>query len=73
MSALPCDSYCQHGGVCVLNLGHEGLHTSRYCEWDDAHALDRETADAVYLAKNPRGAWITELEGALRDEIMRRA
>jgi hypothetical protein len=66
MSALPCDSYCEHGGVCDLDLGHEGLHDSRYCQWDDAHALSKADADAVLIAKAPEAAWITEADGALR-------
>lgn len=53
-SALPllpadCGSYCEHGGICVLNRGHTGLHDSRYCQWDDAHALTEDEADNVLL------------------------
>lgn len=47
----PCDTYCEHGGECVLEQGHEGLHDSRYCQWSDADALSKEEADAVFFAK----------------------
>lgn len=42
-----CKSYCSHGGRCVLDAGHDGLHDSRYCQWADAEALTREQADDV--------------------------
>jgi hypothetical protein len=49
-----CDSNCEHGGVCILAYGHDGLHDSRYCQWDDEHALSPEEADEVYLRdRNP--------------------
>jgi hypothetical protein len=51
----PCDSYCEHGGVCELYAGHEGLHDSSYCQWDDAHAVSKEQADAELRRKNPGG------------------
>jgi hypothetical protein len=46
MSSIePCNSYCEHGGICMRERGHEGLHDSEYCQWDDAHALTEEDAD----------------------------
>jgi hypothetical protein len=42
-----CQSYCSHGGRCVLDLGHDGLHDSRYCAWTDADALTKDQADRV--------------------------
>jgi len=63
----PCDSYCEHGGVCELELGHEGLHDSRYCQWDDAHALTKAEADEILCATNPvSGPMIAALDGMLR-------
>jgi hypothetical protein len=50
-----CDSYCSHGGRCVMHPGHGGLHDSRYCTWTDAEALSREQADEVLRGK-PDGA-----------------
>jgi hypothetical protein len=49
-----CDSYCSHGGVCVLDRGHEGLHDSRFCRWSDAEALTRDAANVV-IASQPGG------------------
>ena len=46
-----CDSYCEHGGVCELDTGHDGQHDSRYCKWTDAEALDKADADAIFLGK----------------------
>jgi hypothetical protein len=46
-----CWSYCSHGGICVLEAGHEGLHDSEYCQWADAEALTKDAADAVFRRK----------------------
>ena len=46
-----CWSYCSHGGVCVLDADHEGLHDSEYCQWADAEALTKDAADALFLRK----------------------
>lgn len=46
-----CVSYCSHGGVCILDAGHEGQHDSDYCQWGDSEALDKTTADALFYAK----------------------
>lgn len=54
MSVL-CGSYCSHGGRCVLDGDHDGLHDSKYCTWTDAEALSREDADDVLRTK-PKGA-----------------
>lgn len=51
MSDALCDSYCEHGGCCVLDAGHEGLHDSRYCKWSDSQALPKDEADALYIEK----------------------
>lgn len=48
-----CDSYCEHGGVCMREFGHDGLHDSKYCQWDDEHALSKEDANAVFRGKSP--------------------
>lgn len=53
----PCRSYCQHGGVCELAAGHEGLHDSRYCTWTDAESIAKDHADAI-LASKPGGSEI---------------
>lgn len=55
-----CNSYCEHGGVCTLELGHDGLHDSTYCQWSDAQALTRDAADAV-LSTNPEGQFVKTL------------
>lgn len=60
-----CFSYCSHGGICVLDAEHEGLHDSGYCKWPDAQALTREAADAL-LAQKPGGTEVL----ALQDLIM---
>jgi hypothetical protein len=50
-----CGSYCEHGGICILEAGHEGLHDSDYCRWDDAHALTEWEADAYVGLKDRLG------------------
>lgn len=55
MPVSACRSYCEHGGICELEAGHDGLHDSRYCQWDDDHALTEEEADAV-AARSTYGA-----------------
>lgn len=51
-----CISYCSHGGCCMLDAGHEGLHDSTYCTWSDAEAVTEEEADAILLERNPEAA-----------------
>lgn len=46
-----CESYCSHGGVCVLKSGHAGQHDSRYCQWSDGEGLPKAEADEVFMAK----------------------
>ncbi len=46
-----CKSYCEHGGVCELDAGHDGLHDSRYCQWDDDHAVPKQQADDELVTK----------------------
>jgi hypothetical protein len=48
-----CDSYCSHGGVCVLERGHELPHDSRYCQWTDDEALTKHEADAILIETDP--------------------
>ena len=50
---MPCENYCEHGGVCVLNDGHKGKHDSRYCKWDSDKSLSKEKADKILIAKDP--------------------
>jgi hypothetical protein len=52
-----CESYCDHGGMCVLPLGHEGMHDSKYCTWPDADAVTREVADER-LRDQPMGSLV---------------
>lgn len=51
-----CGSYCTHGGVCVLDGDHDGLHDSRYCKWSDSEAISKEQADELF-----------DLEGTFKD------
>jgi hypothetical protein len=44
-----CNSYCTHGGVCILDKNHEGQHDSRYCQWTDEEAISKEKADELFL------------------------
>jgi len=48
---MDCNSYCSHGGVCELEDGHEGQHDSRYCQWSDDEALDKDEADRRLMQK----------------------
>lgn len=43
-----CNSYCSHGGGCILGLNHEGKHSSSFCEWTDEAALSKEKADELF-------------------------
>lgn len=61
---MTCGSYCEHGGICELAAGHDGLHDSGYCQWDDAHALTEWEADEV-LASKPSGASYLAFKDAL--------
>lgn len=50
-----CQSYCEHGGVCGLDAGHDGLHSNGFCPpWSDAQSITREAADARLL-QQPNG------------------
>ena len=44
-----CTSYCTHGGSCVLEKDHDGLHDSRYCQWTDEEAISKEEANEIFL------------------------
>ena len=43
-----CNSYCSHGGHCILELNHESNHYNVYCEWTDEEALSKEKADEIF-------------------------
>ena len=65
-----CDSYCEHGGECELDRGHDGLHDSRYCQWDDAGAVSQQESDDAFRSKSPLlAAFILPMENALKDMI----
>lgn len=49
----PCETYCEHGGICELDKGHEGLHDSRYCQWTDNEAIGKEEADRRLISAEP--------------------
>lgn len=74
-----CQSYCSHGGQCVLMPGHVVKHKSQACEgdptaceWTDDEAISRAQADRLLMMRGPRGAAIlaeqrlTEWYGRLR-------
>ena len=63
-----CQTYCPHGGVCVLNKYHDGPHTSEYCEWSDEDSISHTDADER-LAATPMGRKIIELEKAIENLI----
>jgi uncharacterized Fe-S cluster protein YjdI len=56
-----CVSHCEHGGVCILPLGHESTHDSKFCRWLDKEAISKEEADKR-LATMPGGKQTLELE-----------
>ena len=53
---LACPAYCPHGGICILDDKHDGLHTSGRCTWDSAESIDEATADAMILKIDPQRA-----------------
>lgn len=46
-----CDSYCRHGGNCMLKRGHKGKHGSKYCKWTNATAISKKQADKIFARK----------------------
>jgi len=52
---MNCDTYCSHGGVCVLSQGHEGLHDSNYCTWADEESISRDEANEKLADVSPLG------------------
>ncbi len=46
---IGCNSYCVHGGICILKEGHDGKHDSDYCQWTDKEAISKEGADELFL------------------------
>ena len=44
-----CNSYCSHGGVCVLDAGHKGKHDSKWCQWTDEQAISEDDANQEYM------------------------
>ena len=55
-----CDTYCEHGGVCVLDDNHKGKHSSDYCTWTSKQSVSKSVADAR-LKKKTKDAGIGEL------------
>ena len=45
---IGCNSYCVHGGICILGQGHKGKHDSEYCQWTDEEAISKEKADELF-------------------------
>lgn len=63
-----CRTYCPHGGICVLDAGHEGLHSSDYCTWNDAESLSNEEADRLIIEKDPvAGPMVTMMSNFASD------
>lgn len=56
-----CVSHCEHGGVCILDLGHKGIHDSEYCQWTDQEAISKEEADRK-VAQIPGGPEFLAME-----------
>jgi len=42
-----CGAYCPHGGVCLLEKGHEEYHDTGFCKFNDKEAIGKEEADAM--------------------------
>lgn len=61
----PCDSNCEHGGVCTLSAGHAGQHDSGYCQWSDAQAIPQEEADRI-MRKQGYPQTLLDLESIAR-------
>ena len=54
-----CDSYCEHGGICILDLGHDGLHDSQYCQWENG--ISRAEADEKLRENGALGSLVADL------------
>ena len=65
----PCGANCPHGGCCVLDRGHGGLHDTRYCRFTDAQSLTDAAADALYLANYPDMAGMVALQRSIEASI----
>ena len=48
---MSCDTYCEHGGVCMKDTGHEGNHSSGFCVWKDDESISKDKADAIMITK----------------------
>mgnify|MGYP001613965037 CR=1 FL=1 len=46
-----CDNYCQHGGVCILDKDHSGLHDSHYCQWEESRG--KAEGDRIMCERAP--------------------
>lgn len=47
---MPCEAYCEHGGVCELDEGHAGPHDTGYCTFEAG--VSKEEADAKLIQEN---------------------
>jgi len=56
-----CTSHCEHGGVCILDAGHESTHDSEYCRWTNKEAISKEEADKR-TAQMPGGESVLAIE-----------
>jgi len=59
IEVLFCLKYCQHGGACSREPGHEGLHNTKQpsrpdagycCDFSDEQSIPKEEADMVVRA-----------------------
>lgn len=46
---MTCETYCEYGGICNLEKGHEGLHDTGYCKF--AKGTPKEVADSLFIQK----------------------
>lgn len=64
---MTCETYCEHGGICDLEKGHEGLHDTGYCKF--AEGTSKEIADTLFIQK---AGPIAEIVISLGDALSKR-
>ena len=68
MESKFCMKYCPHGGVCMQEPNHDGLHSTKsplndeeYCEWTDEECIPKQEADLLLMAMSPLSDELTRL------------
>jgi len=64
-----CGSYCEHGGICILDDGHDGDHDSGYCTWTTAESPTQAEADTILACKPGGPEYLVLLEDSRQPRL----